>query len=640
MSGQINNILVIEDLESDAATIKAYLEEASFKHKLYHSDTLKGGINILDENSIDLVLLDLSINDSTGFNTLKKYLDESADVPVVVMTGNKNEIVGIQSVKAGAQDFLVKGEFDSRRLVNTIRYSLQRFKTQAKLQQHAKELSITDKRRIEAQNMAKFANWEMDIVSNAMSWTEEMFRIFGVQPNSFQPSLSDYLDFVHVEDREKVEDFFAEVIKTGQLNRLEHRILLNNRLLKHLTIQARVNYDEFTNKIILIGSIQDTTYRLDEGESALPEPPIEPRPSLQNSELYRFGFGIRTPFSSIVNLVYLLEKSNPTPQQVELIDGLKTSVDDLSIELNNMLNLSLLISDHVPLNEEDFSLPDMLETIQRVANLKAQQLEIPIHYDTEGDLPKMAKGDAQKLSQLVHNLVEQCFSRSRVDGEIQFHAQWYKRKKDFPFVLKIQYSGEHFPGKEEMQQRSHPVQDSAQSLQEAAADDSLSLSMIYRLIEILGAKLEVNMPSDSPLLKLSVPLEIGTEVDEYAIILPTQPKQILLVEDHVINQIATRKVLTSWSDFLTVDIAADGEEAVDKFQKKEYDLVLMDLQMPKMDGLEATLKIRSQSKVPIVALTANSSRQEEEKCLAIGMNSYLVKPFKPEELYSKIAKFL
>ncbi|MBX2877430.1 MAG: response regulator [Saprospiraceae bacterium] len=640
MSAQINHILVIEDLESDAEIIKAYLEEASFKHKLFHSDTLKGGINILDENSIDLVLLDLSINDSTGFNTLKKYLDESSHVPVVVMTGNKNEIVGIQSVKAGAQDFLVKGEFDSRRLVNTIRYSLQRFKTQAKLQKHAEELSITEKRRIEAQNMAKFANWEMDIVSNAMSWTEEMFRIFGVQPNSFQPSLSDYLDFVHVEDREQVEDFFAEVIKTGQLNRLEHKILLNNRLVKHLTIQARVNYDEFTNKIILIGSIQDTTYRLDEGETALPEPSVEPRPSVQNGEFYRFGFGIRTPFSSIVNLVYLLEKSNPTPQQSELIDGLKTSVDDLSIELNNMLNLSLLISDHVPLNEEDFSLTDMLETIQRVANLKAQQLEIPIIYQNEKELPTMAKGDAPKLSQLVHNLVEQCFSRSRVDGQVEFHVHWFKRKKDFPFVLKVQYDGEVLPSEDIVKERSRPVQDSAQSLQEAAADDSLSLSMIYRLVEILGAKLEVETQGKGTTVKLAVPLELGSEVEDASIQAPTQPKRILLVEDHVINQIATRKVLTSWSELLTVDIAADGEEAVDKFQNQSYDLVLMDLQMPKMDGLEATLKIRAQSKVPIVALTANSSRQEEEKCLGIGMNAYLVKPFKPEELYSKIAKFL
>ena len=305
-----------------------------------------------------------------------------------------------------------------------------------------------------------------------------------------------------------------------------------------------------------------------------------------------------------------------------------------------MLNLSLLISDQVALNEEDFSLSDMLQTVQRVANLKAQQLEVPIHYEAEGELPTMAKGDAPKLSQLIHNLVEQCFNRSRPAGEIQFHVQWFKRKKDFPFVLKVQYTGKYFPNAEEVKQQSPPLQDSARSLQEAAADDSLSLSMIYRLVEILGAELEVQGHAGDTLLKLSVPLEQGVEVDDNAIQLPTQPKRILLVEDHVINQIATRKVLTSWSDLLTVDIAADGEEAVDKFESREYDLVLMDLQMPKMDGLEATLKIRSQSKIPIVALTANSSRQEEEKCLSIGMNAYLVKPFKPEELYSKIAKFL
>ena len=164
--------------------------------------------------------------------------------------------------------------------------------------------------------------------------------------------------------------------------------------------------------------------------------------------------------------------------------------------------------------------------------------------------------------------------------------------------------------------------------------------MIYRLVEILGAKLEVEPQGKGTTIKLAVPLELGSEVEDASIQAPSQPKRILLVEDHVINQIATRKVLTSWSDLLTVDIAADGEEAVEKFQNHSYDLVLMDLQMPKMDGLEATLKIRAQSKVPIVALTANSSRQEEEKCLGIGMNAYLVKPFKPEELYSKISKFL
>ncbi len=638
----MNNILVIEDLESDAAIIKAYLEEAAFKHKLFHSESLKGGINILGENPIDLVLLDLSINDSTGFNTLKKYLDESAHVPVVVMTGNKNEIVGVQSVKAGAQDFLVKGEFDSRRLVNTIRYSLQRFKTQAKLQETADKLSITEKRRLEAQNIAKFASWEMDIVSNVMSWTEEMFRIFGVQPNSFQPSLSDYLDFVHVEDRDEVEDFFAEVIKTGQHNRLEHRILISNRIVKHLTIQAQVKYDELTNKIILIGSIQDTSYRKDEDI----EPPLGPEietetpPTVKGSELYKFGFGIRTPFSSIVNLVYLLEKSNPSAQQMELIDGLKTSVDDLSIELNNMLNLSLLISDNIALTEEDFSLREMLENIQRVANFKAQHSEVSVVYNTEGELPHMAKGDNQKLSQLIHNLIEQSFNHASPGNQISLQVQWYKRKKDFPFVVKIKYEGTKIPGQEQLRQTSPPLSDDIASLQEATKNNSLGLSIAYRLVSILGAKLAIEQEDKQINLKLSVPLEQGIAEDPTIARQPNKPKNILLVEDHVINQIATRKVLTSWSDMLQVDIAADGEEAVDKFRNNDYDLILMDLQMPKMDGLEATVKIRGESKVPIVALTANSSKQEEEKCLALGMNAYLMKPFKPDELYAKIAKFL
>jgi len=638
----MNNILVIEDLESDAAIIKAYLEEAAFKHKLFHSESLKGGINILGENPIDLVLLDLSINDSTGFNTLKKYLDESADVPVVVMTGNKNEIVGVQSVKAGAQDFLVKGEFDSRRLVNTIRYSLQRFKTQAKLQETADKLSITEKRRLEAQNIAKFASWEMDIVSNMMSWTEEMFRIFGVQPNSFQPSLSDYLDFVHVEDRDEVEDFFAEVIKTGQHNRLEHRILISNRIVKHLTIQAQVKYDELTNKIILIGSIQDTSYRKDEDVEGPtgPEIEVETPPTVKGSELYKFGFGIRTPFSSIVNLVYLLEKSNPSAQQMELIDGLKTSVDDLSIELNNMLNLSLLISDNIALTEEDFSLKEMLENIQRVANFKAHQSEVSVVYKTEGELPHIAKGDNQKLSQLIHNLIEQSFNHASPSNQISLQVQWYKRKKDFPFVVTIKYAGTKIPGPEKLRKTSPPPSDDVASLQEATKNNSLGLSIAYRLVSILGAKLVIEQVDQQIILKLSVPLEQGIAEDPAIVRQPNKPKNILLVEDHVINQIATRKVLTSWSDMLQVDIAADGEEAVDKFRHNGYDLILMDLQMPKMDGLEATVKIRGESKVPIVALTANSSKQEEEKCLALGMNAYLMKPFKPDELYAKIAKFL
>ena len=142
----MNNILVIEDNDGDAEKIKTLLEDAAFRHRFYHSTSLTGGMNILHDQPIDLVLLDLSLHDSVGFGTLKSYMQEAADVPVIVLTGNKSEVMGMQSVRAGAQDFLIKGEFDGRRLVKTIKYSLQRFKTQAKLQETADKLTISAQR--------------------------------------------------------------------------------------------------------------------------------------------------------------------------------------------------------------------------------------------------------------------------------------------------------------------------------------------------------------------------------------------------------------------------------------------------------------------------------------------------------------
>ena len=109
-----------------------------------------------------------------------------------------------------------------------------------------------------------------------------------------------------------------------------------------------------------------------------------------------------------------------------------------------------------------------------------------------------------------------------------------------------------------------------------------------------------------------------------------------MVEDHFLNQMATEKVLLNWSDFVTVDIAENGLVGIEKFREYGYDLILMDIQMPVMDGLEAARKIREFSDVPIIALTANSNKEEQDKCLKIGMNDYLSKPFKPQDLYARI----
>ena len=139
--------------------------------------------------------------------------------------------------------------------------------------------------------------------------------------------------------------------------------------------------------------------------------------------------------------------------------------------------------------------------------------------------------------------------------------------------------------------------------------------------------------------RLQVPIKVPKENALSEITPPHEDLKVLLVEDHVLNQIATKQILTSWSGNISVDIASNGLEGLKKFNKNTYHLVLLDLQMPVMDGIEAAIKLRSISQVPIIALTANASSQEEEKCYAIGINAYISKPFKPKELYSKIASY-
>ena len=634
-----SNILLIEDNKPDVVIIQSYLEEASFKHTLYETDSFYDGMTILGDNKIDLVLLDLSLKDTFGFNTVKKYLQEAPDIPVIVLTGNKNEVVGMQSVRAGAQDFLIKGEFDSRQLVKTIRFSLQRFNNQAKFKKTAEQLSISKKRYQEAQEMAKFGNWEMDIVNNSMKWTDEMYRIFSFQPQSISPSLSDYLEYVHVEDRENVENFFEKVTKDGQMHRLEHRIVVDGVNIKYLAVQARINYDEYTNKILLIGGVQDISERRLSGQSV----PLTAKPDkstqLKEEAFSELSFNIRTPLSSIVNLIYLLEQTEISNSQIELMDGLKTSVDDLSIVLNNLLNFSLLVTDKVKVEEEQFNLPEFLEGIKRVGKIKSEQIGIPIVYHFDTDLPDLVTSDPQKIAQMLYNLLENALEYSNKDSKIDFYIRGrLMGRNDISIQAVVSYNGQRIP-----YTKLKPSMDTKQLLEMFTKDkkSKLSIAIVEKLASSMKGNFQVqNIIGKGSKLELEVPLKMQKPLSEIKLDKPLTPLKILLVEDHAINQIATTKVLTSWSDLVTVKVAGNGRKALDKIEDDEFGLILMDLQMPEMNGIEASINIRSKSDVPIIALTANASNQEQEKCLAIGMNDYIAKPFKPQELYTKILKLI
>ncbi len=634
------NILLIEDNPADAHLVKIFLKETKMKHEFHHVESLYEGNDFLESNTAHLVLLDLSLPDSTGFKTLTSFMEKNASVPVVVMTGLNDDIVGNQAVKAGAQDYLIKGEFDSRLLGRVVRYSMQRHKTQKALEETARSLSISERRYIEAQEMANFGNFEMDLVTNEMSWTNEVYRILGFLPGSIRPTLKDYLNCVHFDERDRVEEFFEEAAKDGQRHKLEHKIIINGRTIHYVLIHAKVYYDEISSKFLLVGGIQDITERK-LGEQLIIEKNLSTQTSKIKEEILQdMSFHIRTPLSSILNLSYILSNTEMGGTEKELMKGLKASVDDLSISVNNLLNFSMLVSEKVNIEEEEIMLEDFMQRTKQLVQMKAGQKKIDLKFNSDISMPKHFKTDKNKLSQVLYNIIDNGIKYSSENSKVNIDFGMSNIQNDqYDLVVKVQDQG---VGLMKTQIENLLVADNLLQVNYEDGDNKqLGMAIVNKLVKSLEGQLAIESElGKGATFTVTIPVKTVRKemigIDDK----PNQALKILLVEDHFLNQIATRKVLTSWSDFVTVDIAENGLIGYEKFKEHGYDLILMDIQMPVMDGFESTTKIREVSPVPIIALTANSSKQEAAKCLEIGMNEYMSKPIKPDDLYTKIMTVL
>ncbi len=636
-------ILCIEDNPGDANLLKIYLKSSGVKHQLTIAGTFADGTVYVEENKVDLVLLDLSLPDSHGFRTLTNFSSQFPKVPVIVMTGLNDDVIGNQSIKAGAQDYLVKGQFDSNLLGRVIRYSLQRHKAQKKLEQYAKNLSVSEKRYIEAQEMAHFGNWEMDIVTNEMRWTDEVFRIFGFDPQSISPILSDYLNYIHPEDRSTVENAFNEVLKDGQLRRIDYKIIVNGRKIKYITNQVKVYYDEDEEKTYLVGAIQDVS-DIKLSQDLMVEKNLSERTSKIKEEILQdLGFHIRTPLSSLVNLSFLMENAESADEIMEHVDGLKVSINDLSVAANNLMNFSILLSEKVTVEENQFKVEELLERIEQVFRLKADRKGIDLQLKVFDNVPETLIGDLNKINQIIYNLMDNAikFTEPNSGGKVSLKLVCNDIKSDDTrlFII-IEDNGIGIDGDfvEELK--------SAGKLLSVNYDEEkkegLGMAIVNKLTEKMDGTIKIeSVIGNGSKFAVELPIKVAFIKKRQGEDKPTAPLKILLIEDHFLNQIATKKVLTTWSDFVKVDIAENGLVGFEKFREYRYDLVLMDLQMPVMNGFESTEKIRGiNTDVPIVALTANSSSQEAEKARAIGMDEYMSKPFKPKDLYAKIMSVL
>lgn len=351
---------------------------------------------------------------------------------------------------------------------------------------------------------------------------------------------------------------------------------------------------------------------------------------------------IRTPLNAIIGIAHLLLQEQLLPSQLENLKALNISAENLLRLINDILDFGKIEEGKIVLAEKNTSLQQLAENVKTAYQIRASERGNAINMHVDDALPQFILGDEVRLGQILHNLVSNAVKFTR-NGVITLKMSLQKmRDEEVTVYFSVTDTGVGIEKDKQVLIFDRFTQANVDIAREFGGS-GLGLAIVKRLAALHNSDIYVNSePGRGSTFFFTITFKKGK--------VEVQPKQatngkndlsgikVLLVEDVEFNIMVAKKMITNWNG--AVDIAENGAVAINKVQQAEYDIVLMDLQMPVMDGYNATQHIRNfNDAIPIIALTASASSDILQRTREFGMTDYLAKPFKPGELYEMISKY-
>lgn len=452
-----------------------------------------------------------------------------------------------------------------------------------------------------------------------------------------------FFDFILPEKLTDFKKSYQISTKKPFQESVEFQFLCKDKTYKYLEFNS-INLKKKEKIEGLILDCRDITQRKKDAEELLRAQ------KAKEQFLANISHEIRTPINGIAGMANLLSKS-PTPEeQTTYLTAIKSASENLKVIINDILDLASIDSGKLKFEKIGFNVKDLLTSLINAFAFQAREKGLELAFYLEEKTNIILVGDPVRLNQILINLISNALKFTPT-GSIRIDCSVEKQTNQRCIAhFRITDTGIGIP-EDKLVTIFESFSQADESVTRKYGGTGLGLTIVKQLTELQNGSISVKSEEGKgSVFSVSIPYTIGISSDVAKAGLAQKKKTIqnslkgltvLLVEDNDINRLYASSILRTWG--CIVEMAENGYVAVVKLKHAQFDIVLMDIQMPIMDGFEATKAIRAgdggKNQIPIIALTANATKKDVEKCLEAGMNDCVSKPFTPEDLFQALVTY-